>query len=177
MTSLHDRTVESIYSALKPVVSSVPELMLLKDVQWTPLEAFPDYVQMIDVMVVALEPRIQRNGLYWISVGPDVSVMTVIDVVEKIALEADLIERQNYILQSSATEHLLYDPTAEIMRPSLQGFRRGDEGLDRLASCLHGVFFSEAGFQLDFTSGVVKCREVTAAKEEERFLKKLRLRR
>ncbi|MFO0804748.1 MAG: hypothetical protein U0791_16695 [Gemmataceae bacterium] len=177
MKTLHDRTVDAIFSALKPVVATTPELLLLKDVHWTPLEGFPDNVERIDVMVIAVEPGVDRKWDRWATIRPDVSVMTVIDVVDERTIESNLIERQNFILQSSAYEHLIYDPTAEIMRPSLQGFRRGEEGLDRLASCLHGVFFSEAGFRLDFTSRGITCRGIDSSKEEERFLSKARLRR
>jgi len=165
MKTLHDRTVEAIADAIR---SSVPkhEFVYTK-VEWQPMEDFPECLETLDVVVVSKQPSFdgtdKRPFLGWL-----IALTTVIDVVDGSTFEADFIDRPNLLMRTAAHEHLLFDPTGDLMRPQMQGFRTGDE-MERLTSCNHGVFYSSGKYRLDFLDGRFTAAPCDTYHEERAF--------
>ena len=167
MKSLHDRTVDAIATAIRTALDGDDDHLVFTHIPWESLEGFPELVELLDIAVVPIQRQFDRSKPPYI--GPLTSVTTIIDVLDAESLDTDFYHRHDYLTRSCAQEHLLFDPTGELMRPALQGFRQDDTGLERLSSCHHGVFFSSGKYRLVFAGGEVNGVRCDTFREEELF--------
>lgn len=134
------------------------------------LDGFPTCVTAFDLAVVRIESRwiVTSDGPM---LPPEAAPRVGINVVAADTLENDTISTPNTLARTAVSEYVLFDPSAEVMRPSFQAFWKEHGELNRSWPAIKGTFFSRAGFRLDARRGelvVSKCGEHRT--EEELFV-------
>lgn len=114
---------------------------------YQPVDGWPQFVVGFDVMVVYRDAK--WNTLGSAVLDPLTPPITAIDVVARESLVRCLVNKTDLLNQAGLREYAVYDPTAEILRPSFQAFRKCDGGMRPVRSALSGVFFTSAGVALD----------------------------
>jgi hypothetical protein len=186
-TELHDATVDRLYEAISTAPSLRPNYHVLKSVTWAPDIDFPKHEYLFDIVLVHGTPSFTVEDGVTRLTGRN-CVATVIDILGE-DIEAEFYDKPDSLFQSSTTEYVLFDPSGELMRPSLQVLCKRDDSLEQVRSARYGVFFSWCGFRLDvrgaeFTvsrSGrpwveedLLKCRKAFATNPAPALAEKIR---
>jgi len=163
--SLHDKTVDALVAAIGPALGN--DEVIVSNVRWQSLEGFPESTDILDIAVVPRHRLFDESKLP--CVGPGIPITTIINVIDAESFMNDFYHLPNILERSSAEEYLLFDPTSQLIRPGLQGFRRSDTGLERLVSCQLGVFFSRGDYRLVIRDGEINGCSCDTFREEELF--------
>ncbi len=146
-TELHDATVDRLFEAIRTAPSLRPSYHALKGVTWAPHRDFPKHEYLFDIVLVHGTPSFAVEGGVTRLTGRN-GVTTVIDVIDD-GYEPEFYDKPDCLWFSSTTEYVLFDPSGELMRPSLHVGRKRDDWFQPARSAKDGVFFSTAGFRLD----------------------------
>jgi hypothetical protein len=143
----HDATVDRLFEAIRTAPSLRPSYHALKGVTWAPDTDFPKHEYLFDIVLTHGSPSFTVEGGITRLTGRN-GVTTVIDIIDD-GYEPEFYDKPSSLFQSSTTEYVLYDPSGEIMRPSLQVVRKQDDWFQPSRAAKDGVFFSTTGIRLD----------------------------
>ncbi|MEO2092374.1 MAG: hypothetical protein ABGY75_23220 [Gemmataceae bacterium] len=168
-TELHDQTVDRLYEAIRFAPSLRPNYHALKGVTWATHSDFPQYEYLFDIVLVHGAPRFTlENGTTRLA-GRN-RVTTVIDVIDD-GCETEFYDKPDALWFSSTCEYVLFDPSGELMRPSLHVVRKRDDWFQPARSAKDGVFFSTCGFRLDVRGPEFSISPSGRPRVEEELLK------
>lgn len=145
MANLHDDTVGRLADALKSALAD-RRRTVVTSLRWQPMSEFPNVVETFDVAVVPADSGLLHGKTL---VPPRETPMFLLDVVTlENGYDAEFYDHPILLLTTSVSEYVLFDPTAEVLRPSLQAIAKWDDGWRR-TRCGDGVLDSCQGFRLD----------------------------
>lgn len=113
-----------------------------------PIDGLPQYVVTFDVMVVRAEAE-WLTSVSGAILSPRTPPVSAIDVVTPRTLTECLADKPDLLNVGGLSEYVVYDPTADVLRPRLQAHRRIDGGYRPVRSALSGVLFARPRFALD----------------------------
>ncbi|HEY1192072.1 MAG TPA: hypothetical protein VGE74_30865 [Gemmata sp.] len=126
----------------------------------------PQYVVAFDIMIVATGAKWRTTPAGAI-LDPRTPPSTALDIVAPDTLVECLVDKPDVLNCGGLFEYVVFDPTNELLRPSLQGFRKVDGGFRPVRTALSGVFFGSPRFAFDVRGPEVRATPAGAPHLEE----------
>lgn len=162
---LHDDAANRLAQGLSAALAPGGEYAVLTGVRAQLLDGFPDCLTAFDVAVTGPDPQwlVAAQGPV---LAPAAAPRVAINVVSAKSLAEDFIRTPGLLARTGVAEYVLFDPTAEVLRPAFQTFRKTNGELTPLWPALHGVFFSHHGFRLDHRGRELHVSACPGARDE-----------
>jgi len=163
---IHDETVNNLHQGLVAVLQAGSEYTVHTRINWQPNEDFPNEVYTFDIAIASSDSAVHvENGQLYLS--PRACVVTVIDVVTKDDYETEFYDKPDTLVLSCVDEYCIFDPTAEVLRPPFQAYRKVEAVWQIRRSTKHGVFFSVCRFRLEVSGTFLAVSECGCPMDEE----------
>jgi len=146
--SVQDDTARLIRDGIRAAFKRKKTGQLWFNVRWLPDSGFPESVFRFDLLICEPARSLTEDGADTV-LDTKTRVVAAIDIVRHERFERDWHEKFDFLEVTPLYEYCLSDPTSEVMRPRLQGWRKRDGHWQRIESTLHGTFFCAAKFCLD----------------------------
>ncbi|HET6575547.1 MAG TPA: hypothetical protein VFG68_18230 [Fimbriiglobus sp.] len=161
--------MERLIRDLEAHFQADPDYTICGRTHWQPLDGFPNYVPLFDVMVIEGPAPLRRQEDGAIVLDRAASPVTIIDVVSRESCEEEFYDKPDALVRSAVYEYCLFDPSGDVLRPSLHAARKQDGVFHPRRSCLRGVFFSAAGFRLTIRTSAINVSACGQALDEEKL--------
>ena len=147
----HDEAVERLRCELEKFNGRHRKFQILSNVRWAAVDGFPECAPIFDVLVFDADrpAKLLPDGT---AIGWSPSAIAAFDVIDRDqGYEEEYYDKPDNLILSGLQQYVLWDPSGEVMRPSLMIGEKWDGGWRTISTASSGVLFSILGCRLDFS--------------------------